>query len=262
VKRFLLLSFILSLLALVPHPSPVRASFVDAEVMSAKLIELTNKARQSAGLPALSENSALTRAAYAKANDMLAQNYFSHTAPNGKAFYRWVDGTGYVYSAVAENLAVNLNLVSAEEMVASWLNSPGHRANLLSGAYTEAGMGVSSGTYQGQPAVFAVHVFARPQNKTAVFAQIAEPITASPAYIPEPKTVAKTQLAKRVVKNVDVLGESISAEIISPQVATLEEKQEMKITASSSEISPVLEKKDSKPHKSLLQKILDFFFGP
>lgn len=249
----------LGLLAFVPHSSGLRANFVDAGGMASELLELTNNVRRSNGLHVLKENSQLTQAAYAKANDMLAQGYFSHTSPDGKAFYRWVDSTGYEYSAVAENLAVNLNMVSAEQMVASWLNSPGHRANLLSGQYTEVGMGVSHGLYQGQEAVFAVHVFAHPKNKKVAAIPKTEPVK-TPTINTQLKKIAEIESPTKIlVKNIDVLGESISTEVTSPEIATTERRHEILAATSTTENPVVSSKSESYARKSWLQKVLDFF---
>jgi hypothetical protein len=201
---------------------------------------------------------------------MLARGYFSHTSPGGKAFYRWVDSTGYEYSAVAENLAVNLNMISAPEMISSWLNSPGHRANLLSSAYTEAGMGVSHGVYQGQEAVFAVHVFAHPKNRVVAKTASSVPVAAAPINNVEKPEVApvvaksqksvpvKSVKAKPVVKNVDVLGEAISTVISSPELATEEKRPEIIATSTAPEIPVDAKSLEAHAQKSLFKKILDF----
>lgn len=247
----------ISLFAFVPNSLRVGANFVDTGEMAAKLMMLTNSERRSAGLPALNESAALTRAAYAKAEDMLARGYFSHTSPGGQAFYRWVDSAGYEYSAVAENLAVNLNMVSAEQMVSSWLDSPGHRANLLSNAYVETGMGVSAGTYQGQPAVFAVQVFAAPKNKTAASAAAPTKKNAS-AVLPRNPSLASKQPVSEVVKNVSVLGESTSTLAVSPAPDSRAMHQGNLSTTSSPSRSSISLESEAPPHKSWFRKILDF----
>jgi uncharacterized protein YkwD len=257
VKKYLLLSLAISFLTLVPHSSGVRASFVDNHSMAAKLLELTNNERRSRGLDSLAENPALTKAAYAKAEDMLNRGYFSHTSPGGKVFYRWVDSAGYEYAAVGENLALNLNMVSGEQMVSSWLDSPTHRENLLSGAYSETGLGVSSGTYEGQPAVFAVQVFAAPKNKKAAAvppAQRSETVSRPPTLSAESKLEIQN-----VVKSTAVLGEATSTAIISSEIASQEKYQENFPTITEELGSSALPKDEVLRPKSWLQKILDFF---
>lgn len=229
------------MLALVPHSEKVRASF-DSTAMARELINMTNVERRKAGLPALRESSILTHAAYEKAADMLAKSYFSHTSPGGKTFYRWVDNTGYEYSAVAENLAVNLNMVSAEAMVSSWLNSPGHHANLLSLKYSESGIGVAHGIYQGQPAVFAVQIFAAPKAQAAVKTS-AVPVLAVGNEKKVP-TLVKTAQAS-VVEMAEARGVKITSAF-----SLTDESQ----TSSNKTLEPV------KNHQSFFQKIVSFLF--
>lgn len=250
----------------VPHFTKVRASFVagstgvDTNAMAQQLLVLTNAERRAAGLNMLAENSELTKAAYAKANAMLAEGYFSHTSPKGKIFYSWVDATGYEYSAVAENLAVNLNMISAKEMVSSWLNSPGHRANLLSSAYTEAGMGVSYGVYEGQEAVFAVHIFAHPKNQVAnKIAAKAPALSAVTVKNIEKSIPVKSAPVNPIVKNVAVLGEAVSI-ITSPLLASAENLSAIATTSRAVETVSHSKTGEPQPRISWFKKLIKLLF--
>lgn len=105
------------------------------------IFELTNQARAANGLPELKLNEELAAAAQAKAEAMVANNYFEHTAPDGTNGWDYIDNEGYIYTFAGENLAAsNEDDVS---VVDGWLNSPGHRANLLNENFTDIGLGIA-----------------------------------------------------------------------------------------------------------------------
>lgn len=105
------------------------------------IFDLTNRARQSGGLSELRLDENLTAAAQEKADAMVANDYFEHTAPDGTTGWDYIDKTGYVYTFAGENLAAsNENDVS---VVDGWLNSPGHRANLLNSEFSDVGLGIA-----------------------------------------------------------------------------------------------------------------------
>lgn len=117
----------------VAYASPVTAD---------KLIELTNQARADNGLNTLLINSLLIESAQGKSNDMLAKNYFAHTSPEGVTPWDWFVGVGYDYIYAGENLAKNY--ATAEAMFNAWMNSPTHRANILSENYREIGIAIAT----------------------------------------------------------------------------------------------------------------------
>ncbi len=140
------------------------ASAFDNTALAQDLFARVNAERVKSNLPALVWNATLAGAAQAKANDLLAKSYFDHTSPEGKLFYIWIDETGYEYVMAGENLAMNQETISLETIITSWLNSPGHRANLLSDKFVESGMAVVTGQYQGRPVLFATQIFAIPKT--------------------------------------------------------------------------------------------------
>lgn len=109
---------------------------------ASSLLTATNSARQAQHEPQLAENTLLSRAAQAKANDMVQRNYWSHTTPDGKQPWSFIDKTGYKYQVVGENLAYGFS--NSDEVIRGWLNSPSHRENLLSGDYRDVGFGIAS----------------------------------------------------------------------------------------------------------------------
>jgi uncharacterized protein YkwD len=127
---------------LVPRASNLAA--VDAATLC-----LVNKARQAAGLVALVDNADLTRAAAAHSADMVANDYFSHVGldglgPQARALAAGFAATGR-RADVAENIAAaTMSGATPAEMVATWMSSPGHRANILDPAFRFTGLGVTA----------------------------------------------------------------------------------------------------------------------
>ncbi len=131
-----------------------------AAVVPGEILALTNTERQQNNLGALTENSELDQAAQAKAEDMATKGYFSHISPSGETPWTWIEDAGYSYHYAGENLATQF--VDSRAVVNAWMASPTHRANLLGPQYTNIGIGVAQGIYQGQPTIFVVQFFASP----------------------------------------------------------------------------------------------------
>lgn len=124
----------------------------------------TNNAREEHGLPGMQENTQLRNAAQLKLRDMFSRGYFAHNAPDGSmGVGELADGVGYEYILVGENLALG-NFASDQDLVQGWMDSPGHRANILHARYTEIGIAVGQGTYQGRVTWLAVQVFGLPAS--------------------------------------------------------------------------------------------------
>jgi uncharacterized protein YkwD len=104
------------------------------------VITLVNQERASQGLPALRFDPALARAAHAHAADMFTQNYFDHTSLDGRDFAARARAAGYQGSPTGENIAKGQP--DAVAVMRSWMNSDGHRKNILSSASNEIGVGV------------------------------------------------------------------------------------------------------------------------
>ncbi|MEK7068341.1 MAG: CAP domain-containing protein [Patescibacteria group bacterium] len=132
-----------------------------AAVVQNEILDRTNHARAEFNAPVLRESPLLTAAAHAKAADMAAKDYFAHVGPDGKVPWAWLHEVGYDYRLAGENLAVRF--VDSRDVVDAWMNSPSHRANIIKQGYTEIGVGVASGHYKGEPAVYVVQYFGAPQ---------------------------------------------------------------------------------------------------
>ncbi|WAL58803.1 CAP domain-containing protein [Thermocoleostomius sinensis] len=104
-----------------------------------QVLELTNQFRAQNGLAPLKLNSELNAAAQAHSQDMAQNDYFSHTGKNGSKPWDRAKVVGYEARSMGENIAAGQT--TPEAVVQGWINSPGHRANLLNPNYTELGVG-------------------------------------------------------------------------------------------------------------------------
>jgi uncharacterized protein YkwD len=111
---------------------------------------LHNRIRARNDLPALRDNARLRRAATGHSREMVAEGYFEHTAPGGVTMVDRILRSGYVGRAdgwsLGENLAWGTGaLATARGAMDAWMDSPGHRANVLRRAYRELGVGIVLG---------------------------------------------------------------------------------------------------------------------
>ncbi|MCX6717715.1 MAG: CAP domain-containing protein [Candidatus Taylorbacteria bacterium] len=134
-----------------------------ADVLSSVLVVETNEYRSINNESTLAESTLLTNAAQMKANDMAIKGYFSHVAPNGDKPWYWFKKIGYKYSYAGENLAVDFT--ESEDVTEGWINSAKHKANLLNTNFTEIGIGVAKGMFEGHETTFVVQFFGKPFNK-------------------------------------------------------------------------------------------------
>ena len=119
-------------------PPPPPASPVD------HVVTLANAARADAGCEALQIDVRIVAAAQAHSDDMAANGYFSHDSLDGRSFADRVQAAGYP-SPGGENIAQGQR--SAQAVHDAWMNSPGHRANILNCGFTTIGVGVNVGTW-------------------------------------------------------------------------------------------------------------------
>ncbi|MEV6028044.1 sigma-70 family RNA polymerase sigma factor [Streptomyces sp. NPDC052036] len=110
----------------------------------AQVVALVNKERAAAGCGPLTENGLLEQAAQAHSDDMAARNFFAHTNPDGADPGQRITAAGYRWSTYGENIAEGQQTPQA--VMDSWMNSPGHRANILNCSFKEIGVGVHRGS--------------------------------------------------------------------------------------------------------------------
>lgn len=131
-----------------------------SSVSVSQLLEDTNAARQKASLGGLKLNDKLNQAAFMKAKDMLAGNYWAHTSPSGVSPWKWLGDVGYSYDVAGENLAKNYPTASAT--VNAWMNSASHRANILNEKYSDVGFAVVDGMLDGRDTTLVVAYYGSP----------------------------------------------------------------------------------------------------
>ncbi|HOK35422.1 MAG TPA: CAP domain-containing protein [Candidatus Pacearchaeota archaeon] len=133
-----------------------------AEVNRVTLLDLANKERQNLNLNSLKEDPKLDEAAYLKAQDMLENDYFAHTSPSGISPWYWFEVVGYDYQYAGENLAIDF--LDSEELHTAWINSPSHRANILSPNFKDIGIAVVKGDFKGRETTVVVQLFGAPRE--------------------------------------------------------------------------------------------------
>ncbi|MDD2208186.1 MAG: LysM peptidoglycan-binding domain-containing protein [Bacilli bacterium] len=106
-----------------------------------EVFRLANEERRRAGLPVLSLDSEITKVARAKSEDFINNNYFAHNSPQYGSPFEMLRNFGINYSAAAENIASGQN--NAEGAINHWMNSAGHRANILNSTFNKTGVGVA-----------------------------------------------------------------------------------------------------------------------
>ena len=124
---------------------------------ASEVLNLVNQERKKAGLQPLTLSEKLTIIANTKASDMAEKNYFSHDSPTYGSPFDMLKHFGVSYTAAGENIAAGQR--SAQEVMNSWMNSSGHRANILNKNYTELGVGYTTG---GQYGTEWVQLFIKP----------------------------------------------------------------------------------------------------
>lgn len=126
------------------QPAPQASSQVSA--YEQKVVELTNQERAKHGLKPLALDTELSKVAREKSRDMQSKGYFSHTSPTYGSPFDMMKQFGITYRTAGENIAMGQR--TPEEVVNAWMNSDGHRKNILSSSYTHIGVGhIAEGNY-------------------------------------------------------------------------------------------------------------------
>lgn len=128
------------------------------------IIILTNKERADNGaLPELKENDKLDLSAEIKLQDMFAKQYFEHISPIGVGVGDLGSKVSYEYITIGENLALG-DFKDDKALIDAWMASSGHRANILNKKYTEIGIAVGKGKFEGKDVWIAVQHFGLPKS--------------------------------------------------------------------------------------------------
>lgn len=133
-----------------------------ADLTTAGILERTNEMRRENGnLKALSQNNKLELIADKRLDDMFQKQYFEHVSPTGVSVSDIATENGYQYITIGENIALG-NFEGDIALVQAWMDSPGHRANILNARYSEIGIAAKEGTYENKKTWMAIQVFALP----------------------------------------------------------------------------------------------------
>ncbi len=125
------------------------------------ILRLTNEQRAKFDSGELAGNTRLEQAAGIKLDDMLNKQYFDHIAPDGTGIANLAKKTGYEFILIGENLALG-SFEDDSDLVNAWMQSPGHRENILNKNFKEIGIAVKKGIYEGEEVWIAVQEFGTP----------------------------------------------------------------------------------------------------
>ncbi|MFT9816476.1 CAP domain-containing protein [Lysinibacillus sp. NPDC056185] len=132
--------------ATTPAQSTPSTTTSDVNAFEQEVVKLTNAERTKAGLAPFKTDDQLMAAAREKSQDMQSKNYFSHTSPTFGSPFDRMKALGITYKSAGENIAQGQR--TPQEVVQAWMDSPGHRANILNEKFTHIGVGyVKSGNY-------------------------------------------------------------------------------------------------------------------
>ncbi len=191
-------------------------------VLPAVIVEETNSERTSGSARTLRRNELLDRAATLKAEHMAQNGYFAHYSPDGVSPWHWFNQAGYAFVHAGENLAVHFS--DSEEIVDAWMQSPSHRANIMNAQFSEIGIGVARGEFEGSETIFVVQLFGTP---------------AAAAFAPAPTTPSTVTVVSEQVEEVPAQAATPALEVT--QVASANEtvsEEEVMVKAPSSQLAP------------------------
>jgi len=138
------------------HPEVLGVSY---QISEQELLNLTNYERSEEKMDTLTLNKQLSDAAQRKADYMFEHDFWAHFAPDGTTPWKFIKDEGYEYVYAGENLAKGFT--TSPDVVRAWMNSPTHKANLLSGQYNEIGFAVKEGRLQGENTILIVQMFGK-----------------------------------------------------------------------------------------------------
>lgn len=147
-----------------PEPMRLKPSSEKGVLTSDGIFAWTNSRREQEGVSAaFIRNAELDRIAKARLDDLFQKQYFEHVSPLGESVTTVATAEGYPYILIGENLALG-NFKHDEDVVNAWMNSPGHRANILKAGYSDLGVAARKDMFEGREAWIAVQIFSRPKS--------------------------------------------------------------------------------------------------
>lgn len=152
--RFSLLFLLVSITPLILASNQNK---IHAQVTTEQVISKHNELRVSQGLNSLRENSKLTKAAQRKAQEMVNTNCWSHKCPKDSSTWVYVKDEGYNYLYIGENLGHGYS--SIDRYMFEWQNSEAHWVNMVNPKFSEIGVGIAHGNFQGKINVPVIVVY-------------------------------------------------------------------------------------------------------
>lgn len=203
------------------------SNWLVGSVLPAVVVQLTNEERSDLNASPLKRSSTLDAAAKLKAEHMAKNQYFAHYAPDGTTPWYWFDVSGYKYAHAGENLAIHFT--DSDQVVEAWMNSPAHRDNIVSGKFTEIGVGTAKGRYQGSDTVYVVQLFGAPAALPIPPPAAPTPVVAAePAPVPEQIAVvdsSPTVAAAEVDNETPVIPTEVPAAESEAEAIVIEESE-------------------------------------
>jgi uncharacterized YkwD family protein len=123
-----------------PAPAPVQTSG-EFSAYQQEVLNIVNKERTSRGLSALKFNTEVSKVATLKSQDMIDKGYFDHNSPTYGSPFDMMKQFGITYRSAGENIAMGQR--TPQEVMTAWMNSEGHRKNILNSSFTEIGIGIA-----------------------------------------------------------------------------------------------------------------------
>lgn len=214
--------FVMATVLVFPATAWLTPDFLKAE--STQIVALTNGLRQSLGLQTLENNEVLQAAAFAKAEDMVVNQYFAHVSPEKKGLRHWLSSKGYNYQVAGENLAIGYS--APTEVLEAWKNSPTHYANLIDPDYNEIGVAMIAGNYEGFDTKLVAQMFGfQKVTPTPEPIVVTEPTKSVVTVVDEPtvlaeKTTNPTPLPVVVEKPKPIVIVDVEEPLAQPSIVT------------------------------------------
>lgn len=216
---------------------PLGQFFVSASDLTNENISMAiNQERSQRSIPTLNYNTKLAAAADYKSRDMISRHYFSHTDPEGNYIWDKIAAEGYTpYIVLGENLAIDFSDTAG--LVAAWIDSPTHRANILNPAFKDQGMAVAFGdTSAGQYSMAVTNTFGAQPAPVPAPASKTSPTTTTPP--PTTKGTATTSTKPTATPTSSTLSTKPSQEIAQAPAEPLRTQASPVIDQSSVLITP------------------------
>lgn len=175
-----------------------------------QVIRGVNDQRATQNLSELVINNELSEAALAKGQDMFNDQYWSHTAPDGKEPWYFMKQANYTYKVAGENLA--RDFMTTGDMVKAWIASPTHRSNIMNPKFQQTGIAVIDGTLNGFETTLVVQMFGAESTRRVV-ADIGES-----SIIPQVEAAPAAEIAPAVDTSDNANQQVLAAEGLSPNV--------------------------------------------